>query len=43
MIDIAENGDIATRQVSLWDIMGKKCMRDPDYMEGGCPYFIRKL
>lgn len=43
VIDITENGDIVTRQVSLWDIMGKKCMRDPDYMEGGCPYFIRKL
>ncbi|MCR5484501.1 MAG: metallophosphoesterase [Clostridiales bacterium] len=43
VIDIFENGDIETRAVKLWEIMGKKCMRDPEYMEGGCAYHIRKL
>ena len=43
VIDIYEDGRMYTRHVKLWDIMGKKCMRDPEYMEGGCRYFLRKL
>ena len=43
VIDVAENGGLTTQFVSLWSIMGKECMRDPGYMEGGCAYFIRKL
>ncbi len=43
VIDLYENGEIHTNMVRLWDIMGPECMRDPDYMEGGIRYFIRKL
>lgn len=43
VIDLFEDGRMSTHAVKLWDIMGKACMRDPDYMEGGCRYFIRKL
>ncbi len=43
VIDVSEDGRLTTHFVSLWSIMGKACMRDPGYMEGGCAYFIRKL
>jgi len=43
VIDLFEEGTIQTYQVSLMSIMGKEAMRDPDYFEGGCKYFIRKL
>ncbi len=43
VIDLFENGTIATRTVKLMDLLGKEAMRNPDYMEGGCHYFIRKL
>ena len=43
VIDLLEDGTMETRMVKLWDIMGRACMRDPDYFEGGCRYFIRKL
>lgn len=43
VIDLFEDGTIATRCVKLIDILGKEAMRNPDYMEGGCRYFIRKL
>lgn len=43
VIDIYDDGRMYTRAVKLWDLLGKKCMRDEGYMEGGCRYFIRKL
>ncbi len=43
VIDIDTDGNIETRMISLWSLMGKDCMRNPDFMEGGCQYFIRKL
>lgn len=43
VIDLWEDGRLETFNVKLMDIMGKDCMRDPGYFEGGCPYFIRKL
>ncbi len=43
IIDIDINGNVETRMVTLWSLMGKECLRNPDFMEGGCQYFIRKL
>ncbi len=43
IIDIDISGNIETKMVSLWSIMGKACLRNPDFMEGGCQYFIRKI
>jgi len=43
VIDLFEDGSMETNHVTLWSIMGKKCMRNPDYFEGGCKYFIRDL
>ncbi len=43
IIDIDICGDIETKMISLWSLMGKECLRNPDFMEGGCQYFIRKL
>ncbi len=43
VIDIDISGNVETKMVSLWSIMGRDCMRNPDFMEGGCQYFIRKL
>ncbi len=43
IIDLYEDGRMETRAIKLIDIMGRDAMRDPDYFEGGCSYFIRKL
>jgi len=43
VIDLYENGEMQTRMVRLIDLLGRDAMRDPDYFEGGCPYFIRVL
>jgi hypothetical protein len=43
IIDITEDGGMSTRQVRLWDLAGKECMRDPAFFEGGDKYFIRDL
>ncbi|MBQ7638839.1 MAG: metallophosphoesterase [Clostridia bacterium] len=43
VIDLFEEGTVQTYQVPLMKLMGKEAMRDPDYFEGGCKYFIRKL
>ncbi|NMP36524.1 MAG: hypothetical protein GX051_00145 [Clostridiales bacterium] len=43
VIDLYEDGRMQTRAVKLIDIMGIEAMRNPDYFEGGCSYFIRKL
>lgn len=43
VIDLNEDGTISTRSVRLMDLLGREAMRNPDYMEGGCHYFIRKL
>jgi len=43
VIDLFENGRMETYMVHLMDLMGREAMRDPDYFEGGCPYFIRVL
>ncbi len=43
VIDIDISGNIETKMISLWSLMGKECLRNPDFMEGGCQYFIRKL
>lgn len=43
VIDLFEEGTIQTHTVKLIDLMGKDAMRRPDYFEGGCKYYIRKL
>jgi len=43
IIDITQDGGLSTRQVRLWDIAGEKCMRSPDFFEGGDKYYIRDL
>ena len=43
VIDLFEDGDLQTFNVKLMELMGRDAMRDPDYFEGGCKYFIRKL
>lgn len=43
VIDLFEEGTIQTHTVKLIDLMGKEAMRRPDYFEGGCKYYIRKL
>ena len=43
IIDITEDGGMSTRQVRLWDLAGEKCMRNPDFFEGGDKYYIRDL
>ncbi len=43
VIDIDTSGNIETKMVSLWSIMGNEALINPDFMEGGCQYFIRKL
>lgn len=43
VIDLFEDGTVNTHAVKLIDIMGREAMRRPDYFEGGCKYFIRKL
>ncbi len=43
VIDLFEEGTMQTYMVHLMELMGKAAMRDPDYFEGGCKYFIRKL
>lgn len=43
VIDLYEEGTVETYNVKLMELLGKKAMRNPDYFEGGCKYFIRKL
>ncbi len=43
VIDLYENGRMDTHMVHLIDLLGRDAMRNPDYFEGGCPYFIRVL
>ena len=43
VIDLFEDGNMETYHVKLMDLLGRDAMRDPDYFEGGCPYFIRVL
>lgn len=43
VIDLCEDGTLQTYAVKLIDLMGLDAMRRPDYFEGGCKYFIRKL
>ncbi len=43
IIDLTEDGGMRTRQVRLWDLVGEKCMRRPDFFEGGDKYYIRDL
>ncbi len=43
VIDLFAEGTVQTRMVHLIELMGRAAMRDPDYFEGGCKYFIRKL
>ena len=43
VIDLFEEGTVQTHMVHLMELMGRDAMRDPDYFEGGCKYFIRKL
>ena len=44
IIDLYEDeGKIFTRTLKLIDLLGPDAIRDPDYFEGGCRYFIRKL
>nr|MCR5042151.1 metallophosphoesterase [Clostridia bacterium] len=44
IIDLYEDeGKLFTRTLKLIDLMGVDAMRDPDYFEGGCKYFIRVL
>lgn len=43
VIDLFEEGTIQTHTVKLIDLMGREAMRRPDYFEGGCKYYIRKL
>lgn len=43
VIDLRIDGTLQTHMVHLMDIMGREAMRDPEYMEGGCNYFFRKL
>ena len=43
VIDLFAEGTMQTYMVHLMELLGKEAMRDPDYFEGGCKYFIRKL
>lgn len=43
VIDLREDGTIQTHMVHLIDLMGRKALRDPEYMEGGTNYFFRYL
>ena len=43
VIDLFEEGTMETYNVKLMELLGREAMRDPDYFEGGCKYFIRKL
>ena len=44
VIDLYEkDGTVQTYNVKLMELLGRDAMRDPDYFEGGCKYFIRKL
>ncbi len=43
VIDLFAEGTVQTRMVHLMELLGRDAMRDPDYFEGGCKYFIRKL
>lgn len=43
VIDLFEEGTMQTYNVKLMSLLGREAMRDPDYFEGGCKYFIRKL
>ncbi|MCQ2471044.1 MAG: metallophosphoesterase [Clostridia bacterium] len=43
VIDLFEDGSIHTHTVKLIDLLGVDAMRRPDYFEGGCKYYIRKL
>lgn len=43
VIDLFSEGTVQTHMVHLMELLGRGAMRDPDYFEGGCKYFIRKL
>ena len=43
VIDLFSEGTMQTYNVKLMELLGRDAMRDPDYFEGGCKYFIRKL
>ncbi len=43
VIDLFEEGTVQTHTVKLIDLLGADAMRRPDYFEGGCKYYIRKL
>ena len=43
LIELNEDGSFETRHIKLMDLLGVDAMRNPDFFEGGCKYFIRKL
>lgn len=43
LIEVNEDGTFETRQIRILDLMGKDAIRNPEFIEGGDVYSIRKL
>lgn len=43
VIDLSEDGTMTTRHIKLMELLGRDAMRDKDFFEGGCKYFIRNF
>lgn len=43
LFEINEDGTFETRNIKLMDLMGKEAIRNPEFIEGGDRYFIRKI
>lgn len=43
LFEINEDGTFETRTVKIMDLMGKEAIRNPEFIEGGDQYYIRKI
>ena len=43
IFEINEDGTFETRTVKIMDLMGKEAIRNPEFIEGGDNYHIRKI
>ena len=43
LFEINEDGTFETRTVKIMDLMGKEAIRNPEFIEGGDRYYIRKI
>lgn len=43
LIELSEDGSFTTKHIKLMELLGEDAIRNPEFLEGGCRYFIRKI